>query len=411
MSTAVDARPAGAPYPPPPLTRWGITWRYGLALILSAYFALNLAVLLTAAVGEPEPWPPWLDLVLLIAEIGGFIAAVVLIRYRRRWPLRIAWILAALGMFSGSSVGFAAWAYVSVCTRLRWREVLPLAAGWLAFGLVNPSTLLALRAQTGTLSGWMLVLFLSAMAMAALLGTAIYTAVGFGVGSQRRDVAQARERAQIAQQQQELRVEQGRAAERARIAREMHDVVAHRMSLVAMHAGALAYRRDLEPERMREVARGIQENANAALTELREVLGELREEQQPPAPQPSLADLSGLLDAFRRDGGRLDAHIEVDDEAEMGPIQARHAYRIIQEALTNARKHAVDAPVLLSVEGDEQRGLRITVRNPHTRDAGVPGAGLGLVGLRERAALAGGSLEAGPIGGDFVVAAWLPWSR
>ena len=114
-------------------------------------------------------------------------------------------------------------------------------------------------------------------------------------------------RAQVeqAEREQQLRVAQGQAAERQRIAREMHDVLAHRISLVSMYSGALAYRDDLSPEQTREIAETIRENANLALTELRGVLGSLRGEDGD-RPQPTLADLPGLIDDNRAAGLRIE---------------------------------------------------------------------------------------------------------
>src|SRR6478752_4277630 len=214
-----------------------------------------------------------------------------------------------------------------------------------------------------------------------------------------------------------MRVVQAQVAERARIAREMHDVLAHRISLVAMHSGALAYRTDLTPEQVSETAEVVRESANQALTELRAVLGVLRDvpgsgapaDGTPQPPQPTLADLEALV-AEARSGGTT-VRLDRSGDLERVPEQvSRGAYRIVQEGLTNARKHAPGAAV------------RVTVRNPVPRGGGeaadgirqdvTVGAGLGLLGLTERAVLAGGELTYGPDrAGDFVLTARLPWSR
>ena len=137
--------------------------------------------------------------------------------------------------------------------------------------------------------------------------------------------------------------DEARAAERQRIAREMHDVLAHRLSLLSVHAGALEFRPDAPAEEVAEAAGVIRESARAALEELREVIGVLREEERgdgpPEPPQPALADLPALVEESRAAGMRLTAQIELGDVAPP-PALGRTAYRIVQEGLTNARKHA-----------------------------------------------------------------------
>ena len=132
-------------------------------------------------------------------------------------------------------------------------------------------------------------------------------AVGMYIGARRELVATLQDRAERAEREQALRVAQAQAHERTRIAREMHDVLAHRMSLVAMHAGALAYRDDLTPTETRETAEIIQANSHRALADLREILGVLRdaEEGAPHRPQPTLADVDTLVDDERAAGARI----------------------------------------------------------------------------------------------------------
>ena len=138
---------------------------------------------------------------------------------------------------------------------------------------------------------------------------------GMYIGSRRELLWTLRDRAERAEAEQELRVEPGTANERARIAREMHDVLAHRISLIAMHAGALAYRTDLTAEEMRETAELIQAKSHEALTDLRQVLGVLRDDDRRPAPsgpQPTFGDLPALVLEAR--GGRH--AVEYDDRVD-----------------------------------------------------------------------------------------------
>ncbi|MBV9805562.1 MAG: sensor histidine kinase, partial [Solirubrobacterales bacterium] len=132
-------------------------------------------------------------------------------------------------------------------------------------------------------------------------------------------------------------------------------------------------------------------------------------------PQPTLAALPDLLEESRAAGMRLNTDVRVADTSAVPDAVGRHALRIVQEALTNARKHAGSAPVDLRIEGAPGEGLTIEVRNPAPVLAGgatqIPGSGAGLVGLAERAALSGGELEHGlDARGDFRLRAWLPWS-
>jgi len=241
--------------------------------------------------------------------------------------------------------------------------------------------------------------------------------VGWGlyIGSRRELLATLRERADTAEAEQAIRVSQARIAERTRIAREMHDVLAHRISLVTMHAGALSYRDDLSPDQVRTTAGIIHENSHQALVDLREVLGILRDDPgdaSPELPQPSAEDLPTLVAEAQRSGMRIesDYDIALDD---MPEGVGRTLYRIVQEALTNARKHAPDTRVVLNLAGGPGDGVEIEVVNPlqiGSTPLEVPESGLGLIGLQERAVLAGGRLSHRVTPHhEFVLQAWLPW--
>jgi signal transduction histidine kinase len=207
-------------------------------------------------------------------------------------------------------------------------------------------------------------------------------------------------------------------AERTRIAREMHDVLAHRISLLALHAGALEVRPDLPAAKVRETAEMLRSTARQALEELRSVIGVLREEPGkdpvPPTPQPTLADVRRLVEETRRAGAEIDLAMQVDDASGVPGALGRDAYRIVQEALTNIGKHASGTATQVRVDGAPGDGLHVSVRNrqPVHAPAGptLPGSGAGLLGLQERVALAGGTLVHGPDGfGHFVVDAVLRW--
>jgi signal transduction histidine kinase len=227
-----------------------------------------------------------------------------------------------------------------------------------------------------------------------------------------------RERALRAEAEQRLHAETARMAERTLIAREMHDVLAHRISLLALHAGALEVRPDLPPAKVRETAELLRLTARQALEELRGVIGVLRDESgrelAPPGPQPTLLDIGRLVEETRRAGAPIDFDLQVERADDLPSGRGRDAYRIVQEALTNIGKHASGTPARVRVTGAPRSGLHISVRNhqPANAQAGpaLPGAGAGLLGLQERVALAGGTLVHGPeASGDFVVEAELPW--
>jgi signal transduction histidine kinase len=161
----------------------------------------------------------------------------------------------------------------------------------------------------------------------------------------------------------------------------------------------------------------VRASAHQALQDLREVIGVLRAEPLanggPERPQPTLANLPSLLDESRQAGMHVSSECRVGDLAAVPDGIGRNAYRIVQEGLTNARKHAHGAAVDVTVDGAAGTGLTVEVRNrlpvgvPAAR---IPGTGTGLIGLSERTTLAGGRLEHGCTpGGDFQLRAWLPW--
>ncbi|MEO3799459.1 histidine kinase [Nonomuraea sp. B1E8] len=262
----------------------------------------------------------------------------------------------------------------------------------------------------------------NAVAMAlAVIGLPL--ALGLWVRARREVLEAARERAERLEREQVMRAEQARAQERARIAREMHDVVAHRVSLIVLHAGAMEMRAaDDETARSAAMIAGI---GREALANLRDVLGVLRSPPQSllgagsPGdlrPPPTLDDLDRLLDQTRALGIAVTRH----DEGETRPVEAtveRTAYRVVQEALTNVHKHAGNAGADVRIRFGSD-ALEVEVRNeaprpPHKEPGApheeLPGAGWGLIGLRERVELLGGTLRANAEdGGGFLVSARIP---
>jgi signal transduction histidine kinase len=194
-------------------------------------------------------------------------------------------------------------------------------------------------------------------------------------------------------------------------------VLAHRVSLLTLHAGALEFRPDATADEVAEAAGVIRASAHAALEELRDIIGVLRdggEGSAPEPPQPTLAQVPSLIDESRAAGMHVQARV---DTPEVPDVLGRTAYRVVQEGLTNARKHAPGAAVDVTIANDGERlVVAVVSRRPVGVRAGaraerLPGAGTGLIGLAERVGLAGGELEHGPdAAGDFVLRATLPWT-
>jgi signal transduction histidine kinase len=376
----------------PPLTLWGHVWRYALVLAISALGWFELAVWQLAHA------PAWFAADAVIGAI-----CLVLVGWRRSHPMAVNVVLALACAVSMSAAGPATLALVSLATRRRWREIIPVSL--ITFG----SSVLVEELNPTSEVPWMLAV--------AFIATAIAVSVGWGmyIGSRRELLATLRERAETAEAGQAARLVQARTSERSRIAREMHDVLAHRISLVTMHAGALAYRTDLDADAMRATASVIQENSHQALVELRAVLGVLRDDPgdaAPERPQPAAEDLPSLIEEARRSGMKVETSHTVDLQAIPVGL-GRTLYRVVQEGLTNARKHAPDTLVTVDLDGNPADGLSVLVRNPLHVGAPAPDrpeSGLGLLGLSERAALAGGraSHTVTP-DREFVLQAWLPW--
>jgi signal transduction histidine kinase len=391
--------PGTSPSEMPPIGRAGTAWRILLV------FGLGLAAWATVVASLPDAVPLWKETWLLVLDPILGIVAAVLAYWRRRYPIAVAVAVTAIGIVSAASGGAVVLVLASVATRRQWRELawlvpLNIASGW-AVEQYYPS-------PPGSAAPWPVTVAL------VVLMIAVVVAVGYAVGG-RRELH--RERAEAAERDAQRRAAQATAAERTRIAREMHDVLAHRISLVAMHAGALNYRTDLAPEQMSAALATIETNAHQALADLRDVLGVLREHRDagsdsaPEPPQPGLADVPRLIEETEGLGTRI---AYADSTAGQVPAGVgRTAYRIIQEALTNARKHAPGATVSVRLSGAAPAGLRVEVANPRAVqpvDHALPRSGLGLLGLEERVALAGGKLRHGTqAGGGYVVHAWLPW--
>ncbi|MEU5811446.1 histidine kinase [Streptomyces sp. NPDC047718] len=387
-----------------------------------------------------EPWFVFVDAASVVCA-----GAACALWSRRRFPVAVAVLTLALGLLSPAVTVSA---MVALFTAAALRPVRVTA--WLAAAAAAPVAVAQAWRGTSVLDPAVLGTLLIAWTLVAL-------SVGWGrfVRSRRKREAALTERARRADQEATRRTLEAQQRAREDIAREMHDVLAHRLSLLSVHAGALELNSSPDPADLGRAAGVIRESAHQALEDLRTVIGLLRTpgdrypclpptaapapqahqetsgEALPEAPQPSLADLGRLADESRAAGMRLRLDVDVEMPATIPALAGRTVFRIVQEGLTNARKHAPGAPVYVEVSGGRGAGLDIIVRNPAVPSGpsgsapspggpassggraspggAIPGSGRGLIGLAERAALAGGELRHGPSAGDFLLQAWIPW--
>jgi signal transduction histidine kinase len=351
-------------------------------------------------VPEWAPAPAW----LIWLDFGvGTVLAIGLWWRRTRWLTPLAVFAGLASIFTVAGAVIALIVLFTVAVHRKFAVLAVFASAAIAANAVFPLLRPESHGGYAQTMGWGLV---------ALVITCLW---GMVVRSRRQLVASLRDRAERAEAEQQLRVAQARAVERNRIAREMHDVLAHRISLLSLHAGALEIKADATPGEVTRAAGVIRASAHQALQDLREVIGVLRTDRPadaPEPPQPTLGALPALADESRSAGVRVNLQVDIEpDEVPAGT--GRAAYRIVQEGLTNARKHAPGVAVRVNVAGSADDGLRIDIRNPWPvggRAASIPGTGTGLIGLTERATLAGGRLRHGRTPQDeFALTAWLPW--
>jgi signal transduction histidine kinase len=379
---------------PPPVWRWRSPQDRraayaALGVATLTLCAVNLAGIATLgqlllAVPVVAPLPLAARYPMLAWRIGWLallLVPLVPATWRGGWPWSAGQILALLGAFCLAGIR-------QQRPALWWMWALSLIPWWLWLAADVPN----LNGPAGA--------------------TIIFTAVAVAV-----DSFGSRLRSQHALSVQTERTEAERAQravleERTRIARELHDVVAHHMSLIAVRAETAPYRLTGLPEAARAEFGALSEVAREALTEMRRLLGVLRYDQPAAlAPQPQLADLPALIDAARRAG----VPVEMSAPPALDQVPAGVgvcAYRIVQESLSNAGQHAPGAAVAVSV-GRDAGAVVLRVANGPGGPAGPSGSehgpGYGLTGMRERVALLGGSLSAGPApDGGFVVSAVLP---
>jgi signal transduction histidine kinase len=344
---------------------------------------------------------------LLGLDIAVGVLSCALLPVLLRWPVLGGLALAMLAAVSPAATPAATAGALVVAERRRFAVAVAVAGVGIAAHAVQ-----GLWRPAGGLSfAWWMALMIAGYA--ALLGWGALTQ------ARRALVASLRERARRAEAEQGRRVAEARVLERTRIAREMHDVLAHRLSLVATYAGALEYRPDSPPEQLARAAGVIRTGVHQALGELREVISVLRyeetldDDQTDQGHQPGLDSIPRLVQESRDAGERILVDNRMADATLVPVVAGRAAYRVVQEGLTNARKHAAGQPVRMVLDGQPGTMLVIDIHNGLPGDAtappSIPGSGAGLIGLTERVQLAGGRLDHEVTAGEFHLHASLPW--
>ncbi|MER5688615.1 sensor histidine kinase [Streptomyces sp. NPDC002205] len=337
---------------------------------------------------------------LPVAGILALQAGLVLpLLWRRRKPVAAFGVIAAVFVLQWS-LGAALRADIALFVALyslalhgQLRQ-LP----WACAAMAGAMVLVAVRASS-VVSVWDALFFLLSTATAAL-------ALGLMVRIRRAQLAGLRERAARLEIERDQRSRLAAATERTRFAREMHDIVGHNLSVIITLADAGAYATDIAPERGKEALQLIGDTGRQALGELRHVLGVLREATDGPpggpelSPQPGIADIEALCAKVRAAGLEVVYRTSGDVEVLDSGVQLT-AYRIVQEALTNILKHTdTDTRVHLAILVEDSRlNIRVQDTGPAAPSGPPNEEGHGLVGMRERAALYGGTVSAGPTGG------------
>ncbi|MFH5821582.1 sensor histidine kinase [Georgenia sp. AZ-5] len=395
---------------------WARTAAY---VVGCAFMSLSSGVFSALGAADGHGWQLFLQLVMILAAV----AVPSMLFWRQRIPFTVTLTAsgAALVLPIGTSTALVALA--GLIARRRGPQV------WWAAGAVAAATIASSARDAGgatketsfykqlfgptaapadvpvDLSAWVVV-----VCVLVLLGLS----VGAGLlARSRRETAAATERVRDATRASgRLNDQLSRQVERERIAREVHDVLGHRLSLLNLHAGALEARAVGDPELNRS-ARLVRESARASVDDLRSLINVLREPlgEAPATPDLTLVDLPKVIDEAVRTGVPITSTVYLDGAETAGPTLSRAVYRIVQELLTNARKHAPGEQLWLQVHGGPTAGVTIDARNRYPGSAGG-GPGRGLQGIAERAELLGGTLTYGLDDGGrlFRVTVSLPWS-
>ncbi len=359
-------------------------------LVMDLVLWLGLGAAAASGVTTPRdsPWYwPVLGLVLLIAGVAVLVSrrspvlAVAIALAATSWTLEFIFLLTALSFLAGR----------------RPARGSPVLAG------------IGLALAVGAV-----VVFLTTQPIGELFNAVVFSllALIFPVLAGRcarlyQDLVSAGwRRAEQLESEQRILADRARLRERARIAQDMHDSLGHELSLIALRAGALEIAPDLS-EPHRTAAGELRGTATTATERLRDIIGVLRDETDPAPLEPVNEEVGELVARARASG--LDVELTTTGAAVLPPMVDRALYRVVQEALTNATKHAPGASVHVQVaHGDRRTAVSVVNEAPAAPPASPASGQRGLTGLRERVRLAGGTLTAGPYEGGFRVAAQLP---
>ena len=353
--------------------------------LAAAFCAVAVVSVLT---GNPDEGPVALTLPVAVVTTGALL-------WRRRNPLVAAALVIVAGIAQtvlsqspGSLWALAVLAIVMYSLAAHLSEGLAAIAG----AVLVAALLIEERLDNGVDYVFILLLFGAVW----LLG---------------RTSRMWRDRVSTAERRQTEAAHLAVAEERVRIARDVHDVVAHSLSVIAVQADAAQAALDSAPARAAEPVRAIRDTARGALTEIRTMLDVLRtdDDDLPGRVSPGIAAIAGLVDAASAAGTPASLEVRLTD-APVPPAVDLAAYRIVQESLTNVRRHAPGAPVSVSVAQERDRLTVRTANGPTAYEPPAPGgSGYGIAGMRERAAALGGGVEAAPTDdGGFAVTAVLP---
>jgi signal transduction histidine kinase len=367
---------------------WTTLWPLAKRNWFDGVLVVGIGISIAVAVGDQgkkAEGPLWFD----ILAAGG---AIVPLFFRRRYPFGAP--VAAAVLVGGASfvdggfvsdnfilfLGGVAVAFLVGALKERTQAVAGLVI------LLGTNAIVTHNAPKGSVGGfiWGCIVF------------GVAWVIGFGLGQKFREVDEAKERAERLEHEREGEARLAVAEERARIARELHDVVGHSVSVMTVQTAGVRRLLESDQEREREALMVVEQTGREALAEMRRLVGVLRRPEEAPAlaPQPSLEHIDKLVEQAREAG--LLAELQVEGE----PVQLAAgldltAYRFVQEGLTNALKHAraQHADVLVRYEDGH---VELTVSDDGMGDGGAESGGRGLVGMRERISVYGGELEAGP---------------
>lgn len=334
----------------------------------------------------------WIVLVVGVLSLAAS-ACLLLIAGRPRTGLVLVAVLATATLWLPPPIPAVTYAIAIVLA-------VHAGAGWWAAGAVVLTPIVVFTTALGFTGRWRIAVPVS-IGICVLLAVVLLISLGRRSGRDRRQ-------RELASMEERRRTESER--ERVRMARELHDVLAHSLSSISVQANVALHLADRQPERTRDALEGIRDTSRAALDEVRQVLGVLRgDETGPLVPEPDLDALGAMVD----DARRLGLAIDVDDRLDPRPGAAVQSaiVRIVREALTNAGRYAPGATVGILLERDGDHAV-VEVRDsgaaPGRQPEAGTGAGRGILGMRERATLLGGTLDAGRHGAGFVVTARVP---